>query len=234
MTTSSQSASILVVDDENGIRTFLADVLSEAGHNVETAATGAEALRRLEDGPFDLMFLDLRMPGELQGMDVLRRARAEWPVMQVIVLTAHGTVHAAVEAMRIGAFDFAEKPLDSPAELRRLAARALNWRWSAPPRAYLGGLTAEPESIKPRGRISNFLWQLRRRHVYHVAATYAAASFIILQTVELVTNAVPVAHWIAPLLTGLALVGFPVALALGWVYDITVNGLTRTRPASEA
>src|SRR5688572_1395671 len=164
-------AAILVVDDESGIRSFLADVLSEAGHEVETASNASEALQRLQDHPFDLLFLDLRMPGELQGMDVLRRARAQWPELQVIVLTAHGTIAMAVEAMRLGAFDFAEKPLDSPAELRRLAARALNWRWSTPPRTYMGALIAEPDSVKPRSWLSDFFWQMRRRHVYQVAAT---------------------------------------------------------------
>jgi hypothetical protein len=174
------------------------------------------------------------MPGELQGMDVLRRARAEWPEMQVIVLTAHGTIALAVEAMRLGAFDFAEKPLDNPAALRRLAARALNWRWSTPPRTYVGGLIAEPDSVKPRGWLSDFFWQLRRRHVYQVAAAYAAACFIVLQTAELVGNAVKLAAWFYPLITGIALIGFPIALVLGWAYDITVNGVTRTRSASKA
>src|SRR5687768_16964594 len=185
----SDSARILVVDDENGIRAFLADVLAEAGHQVETAETAAEALQHLQDRPFDVLFLDLRMPGELQGMDVLRRARAEWPELQIIVLTAHGTIATAVEAMRLGAFDFAEKPLANPAALRRLAARALKWRWSTPPRTYVGGLIAAPDPVKPRGWLSDFFWQLRRRHVYQVAATYAAACFIVLQTAELVGNA---------------------------------------------
>ena len=234
MSATFQRAAILVVDDESGIRSFLADVLTEAGHQVETAANGQDALQRLQDQPFDLLFLDLRMPGELQGMDVLRQARAQWPETQVIVLTAHGTIAMAVEAMRLGAFDFAEKPLDNPAALRRLTTRALSWRWSTPPRNYLGALTAEPDSIKPRGWLSNFLWQLRRRHVYQVAATYAAACFIVLQSAELIGNAVQVSSSFYPIITGVALAGFPIALALGWIYDITVNGVTRTRSASKA
>jgi CheY-like chemotaxis protein len=231
MTTSPASSSILVVDDESGIRSFLSDVLIEAGYQVDTAADASDALRKLEDRPFDLMFLDLRMPGELQGMDVLRHARAQWPELQIVVLTAHGTIPTTVEAMRLGAFDFAEKPLENPAALRRLAARAINWRWNTPPRTYLGGLAAEPLA-KPRGWLTNFLWQLRRRRVYNVAATYAAACFIILQTAELLTNAVQVPDWFYPLLGSAALIGFPVALVFGWIYDITVNGVTRTRSST--
>jgi two-component system response regulator FlrC len=74
------------------------------------------------------MITDLRMPGEIDGMALLRRARAEQPEMEVIVLTAYGAVETAVEAMRQGAFDYIQKPLASPGQLRMIVARALERR----------------------------------------------------------------------------------------------------------
>src|SRR5918998_1052409 len=110
-------ASILVVDDEPGIREFIADALEDEGHEATQAADGLSALHHLHTQAFDLLITDLRMPGALDGMDLVRKARAELPEMEVIVLTAHGTVEAAVEAMKQGVFDFLQKPISSPAEL---------------------------------------------------------------------------------------------------------------------
>jgi two-component system, NtrC family, response regulator AtoC len=121
-------AKILVVDDEEGIRSFIADALEDDSHETERAADGMSALHHLHARSFDLMITDLRMPGALDGMDLVRKARADLPEMEVIVLTAFGTVEAAVEAMKLGAFDFLQKPLSSPAELRLLVSRALERR----------------------------------------------------------------------------------------------------------
>jgi two-component system, NtrC family, response regulator AtoC len=121
-------AHILIVDDEEGIREFLAGALEDEGHRTTQAQDGLAALHHLHGHAFDLMITDLRMPGALDGMDLVRTARAEAPEMEVIVLTAFGTVDVAVEAMKLGAFDFLQKPLDSPAELRLLVHRALERR----------------------------------------------------------------------------------------------------------
>ncbi|HEX6070096.1 MAG TPA: sigma-54 dependent transcriptional regulator, partial [Longimicrobiaceae bacterium] len=121
-------ARILVVDDEEGIREFIADALEDDSHDVTRAGDALEALRHLQASAFDLLVTDLRMPGALDGMDLLRKARAETPEMEVIVLTAHGTVGLAVEAMKLGAFDFLQKPVSGPAELRLLVARAIERR----------------------------------------------------------------------------------------------------------
>ncbi len=120
-------ATILVAEDEPGLRAFIAEALEGDGHRVSQAADGAEALRQLAGAAFDLLITDLRMPN-LDGMALLRRSRAEQPEMEVIVLTAHGSVDSAVEAMRLGAFDYLEKPIGSPAELRLIAMRALERR----------------------------------------------------------------------------------------------------------
>jgi two-component system response regulator FlrC len=121
-------AAILIVDDESGIREFIAETLSEGGHDVVEAGDGPAATRLLRERAFDLMITDLRMPGAPDGMGLLRGARSSLPEMEVIVLTAHGTVDSAVEAMKLGAFDYLQKPLSSPGELRLLVARALERR----------------------------------------------------------------------------------------------------------
>jgi two-component system response regulator AtoC len=120
-------ARILVVDDEEGIRDFVAEALESDGHAAVRASDGEEAARRIRAEGFDLMITDLRMPG-LDGMELVRLARSEQPEMEVIVLTAHGSVETAVEAMKLGALDYLQKPLSSPGELRLLASRALERR----------------------------------------------------------------------------------------------------------
>ncbi|MDQ7007103.1 MAG: sigma-54 dependent transcriptional regulator [Acidobacteriota bacterium] len=120
---------ILVVDDEPGIRAFLRGALENfrAGWQVSEASDGGEALERLEQQDFHLMITDLKMPG-VGGMDVLTYARRQMPEMEVIVLTAHGSVESAVQAMKLGAFDYLTKPLSGPEELRLLVGRALERR----------------------------------------------------------------------------------------------------------
>jgi two-component system response regulator AtoC len=120
-------ARVLVVDDEEGIREFVAEALEDNGHVAVRARDGAEAAARLRAQAFDLMITDLRMP-EMDGMALVRAARAEQPEMEVIVLTAHGSVETAVEAMKLGAFDYLRKPIASPGELRLLVSRALERR----------------------------------------------------------------------------------------------------------
>jgi two-component system response regulator FlrC len=117
----------LVVDDEEGIRTFIGEVLEGEGLRVTLAADGNAAARLLDRESFHLMFTDLKMPG-LDGMSLLRKVRADSPETEVIVLTAHGTVAGAVEAMKLGAFDYLDKPLSGPDELRLVASRAMERR----------------------------------------------------------------------------------------------------------
>ena len=141
-------ARILVVDDEEGLREFLSDTLEAAGHTVERAADGEIAYRILSSRAFHVLVTDLKMPG-IDGMELVRRTRREQPEMEVVVLTAHGSVAGAVEAMKLGAFDYLEKPIPSPAALRLVVDRALERRGlhaieehvaetSAPPRLGYG------------------------------------------------------------------------------------------------
>jgi len=116
-------ATILVADDEEGVRTFVAEALESAGHRVVQAADGEEAARLLDERSFHLLVTDLKMPGR-DGMELLRKVKAEAPETEVLVLTAYGSVDGAVEAMKLGALDYLQKPLSGPDEIRLLAARA--------------------------------------------------------------------------------------------------------------
>ena len=102
---------ILVVEDRDSLRRMLDRALSGEGYAVETAASGEEALAWIAERQYDLVLTDLKLPGN-SGLDVLRRSRQLKPDLPVVVLTAYGTVHTAVEAMKEGAVDFLEKPVE--------------------------------------------------------------------------------------------------------------------------
>jgi two-component system response regulator AtoC len=123
---------ILVVDDEEGVRSFLAETLERAGHDVTQVADGAAAIRTAHEEPFDVVLTDLRMPGT-DGMTVVRTIRTEQPDVEVIVLTAFGDVATAVEAMKLGAFDYLQKPVSSPVAIRELVAGAIDRRAKVAP-----------------------------------------------------------------------------------------------------
>ncbi len=117
-------ARVLVVDDEEDIREFLTDALEVAGHVVEAAPDGRAALDVLGKRSFHVLMTDLSMP-RMDGMTLLKTVREEHPEVEVIVLTAHGSVGDAVEAMKRGAFDYLQKPVGSLVELRQVVARAV-------------------------------------------------------------------------------------------------------------
>ncbi|MBI2931270.1 MAG: response regulator [Planctomycetes bacterium] len=115
-------AKVLVVDDENVVCASLNRVLSEDGYSVDTAHNGYSALQRIEEEPFDIAFVDLRMPG-MDGLEVLRRIRKRHPQTQVVIVTGYGTPEAENEATALGVCDFLAKPL-SPEVITRVAERA--------------------------------------------------------------------------------------------------------------
>jgi DNA-binding NtrC family response regulator len=107
---------ILIVDDEKNIRLTLSRSLEELGRPVMSAVNGEDALRQLAEHDVGVMLLDLKMPG-MDGMEVLRRVAESRPEVRVVIVTAHGDVPNSVEAMKLGAVDFMQKPF-SPDEVR--------------------------------------------------------------------------------------------------------------------
>ncbi len=106
-----QGAEVLIVEDEVNIRTALVTMLEKLGHRARAAATGEEALVLLEEAGADLVITDLKMPG-IGGMGLLRRVKELWPETEIVVMTAYGSIETAVEAMRLGAYDYLTKPID--------------------------------------------------------------------------------------------------------------------------
>ena len=102
---------ILTIDDEENIRNGLADNFELEGYEVKQAASGEEGLKIVSEGNIDLVITDLRMDG-ISGEEVVRQVTTKYPGIPVIVLTGHGSIDDATEAMKSGAFDFLTKPLD--------------------------------------------------------------------------------------------------------------------------
>ncbi len=103
------SANILVVDDLGSVRDTIKKMLERERHRVTAAASGAEALRSLEDHSFDAALVDVKM-AQMDGLELLRRIRARWPALPVIMMTAYASVPSAVDAIKLGAMHYLEKP----------------------------------------------------------------------------------------------------------------------------
>ncbi len=139
---------VLIVDDEPNVRLMLETALTSVGYDVEAAADGQSALETLTTraSAFDMVLLDLLMP-RMDGMELLRQLRAVGNVIPVVILTAHGSIPEAVEAMKLGAIDFLAKPV-TPDALRRVVAEVIE-RHAVP-----GGLEkpAVPTAPAPAGK----------------------------------------------------------------------------------
>lgn len=162
---------VLVVDDEADIRALIQDILSDEGYDVTVAADASEARTAREDAEFDLILLDIWMP-ETDGITLLREWSEDGDLScPVVIMSGHGTVDAAVEATRLGAFDFVEKPL-SLAKLLRTVEAALE----AADKQLRSGYAALPSLLAPVGR-SKVMQALRERvaqyaqHDAHVLIT---------------------------------------------------------------
>ena len=122
----SLKARILVIDDELIVCKSCVRILGEEGHEVETALSGAQGLERVKARSYDVILLDLKMP-DMSGMEVLKRIKEEAPETVVIMITGYSTVKTAVEAIKLGAFDYVPKPF-TPDELAMVVQQALEKR----------------------------------------------------------------------------------------------------------
>ena len=145
---------ILIVDDEDVVRRALARVLSSSRCSVNAAFDGAEALREMERQPFDVVLLDLRLPG-MDGIAVLKVIKERWPEVEVVIITAYPSLESAKEAIRNGAHDYLAKPLE-PDRMTEVAHSAvMHKRWS---------LQRDPTSPPLRREISG-------NHIDHARST---------------------------------------------------------------
>jgi DNA-binding NtrC family response regulator len=123
---SGQSGRILIVDDEYSVRDSLSSWFRKDGHMVEVAENANEALRSMQEHEFDVMLVDIKMPG-MDGLELQARIHEIDPAVAVIMITAFASVETAVQALKQGAFDYVTKPID-PDELSHLVKRALEQR----------------------------------------------------------------------------------------------------------
>src|SRR5437868_14696971 len=103
-------SNILIVDDESGIRSSLKGVLEDEGHQSSLAASGEEGLELLDKNSFDVVLLDVWLPG-MDGLETLEKIRGRDNPPEVLMISGHGTIETAVRATKLGAYDFMEKPL---------------------------------------------------------------------------------------------------------------------------
>ncbi|MBW2621258.1 MAG: sigma-54-dependent Fis family transcriptional regulator, partial [Deltaproteobacteria bacterium] len=119
-----EKMSIMVVDDEEIVRESLFHWFKKYGHVVDTASSGFEALDKLEKYPFQLLFVDIKMP-KMDGIELLEKVKTEYPDTIVVIITAYGSIESAVKAMRIGASDYLLKPF-KPDQLSLVMERISN------------------------------------------------------------------------------------------------------------
>ncbi len=123
------TANILIVDDEEVVRLSHLRSLQSANCNARVAEDGIEALKVMEQQPFDVILLDLRMPN-LDGMEVLRTIKDRWPESEVVVITGYPTIESAKEAVRLGAYNYIAKPV-GPDDVIKAANDAMTQkRWA--------------------------------------------------------------------------------------------------------
>jgi len=170
-------AKILIVDDQRNMRTTLAMMLRGTGYEVDEAADGEQGAERGATGAYDVVLTDLRM-GTKDGIDVLRSTKDTHPLSEVIVMTAYGTIESAVEAMRLGAFDYIQKPFTEQ-ELLVKVAKALDNRRLA------GEVTFLASEFRDRYKFENIVGQSRAvREVLGRIVRVAPTDAIVLITGE--------------------------------------------------
>jgi CheY-like chemotaxis protein/glycine cleavage system H lipoate-binding protein len=152
---------ILIVDDELPVCRSISRVLEPEGYAVDTALSGKEALSKEEENRYDMMLVDLMMPG-MSGMDLIKSVKEKRPDMVMIMITGYPTMKTAVESVKLGAFDYIPKPF-TPEELRSLVLRALerkrlHEKEMAPKEGLAAEERAKPPVSKDRYCIPDHCW----------------------------------------------------------------------------
>jgi len=124
-----EKTKILVVDDEEVVRLCLSRTLASEHCNVQTVVNGRDALRAMGEHPFDVVLLDLRMPG-MDGMSVLKAIKQNWPESEVIILTGFPAVESAKEAVTLGAYDYLAKPVGPDEVIQAATGAMLHKQWA--------------------------------------------------------------------------------------------------------
>jgi DNA-binding NtrC family response regulator len=122
-------ANVLIVDDEEVVRRSYERVLGGAHCKAEAVLDGEQALRAMAERPFDVVLLDLRLPGA-DGMSVLKAIKDKWPESEVVVITGYPTIETAKEAVRLGAFDYLAKPVGPEEVIGAARGAMLHKRWA--------------------------------------------------------------------------------------------------------
>jgi DNA-binding NtrC family response regulator len=173
-TTETERKRVLIADDEINIRRVLEAILRRDGYDVLTASNGEEALEKM-GREVNTVITDLKMP-VLDGMGLLRRLSAEYPDVPVVMITAHGSVENAVEAVKLGAFDYVEKPFDQE-QIRQIVAKALRTHM-------LSRRNARPEEPTTSGRFRLVGNSNAIKQVYQVVEKVANTPSTVLITGE--------------------------------------------------
>lgn len=151
-----QETHVLVVDDEVNIRNALVTILEKAGYRAQGADSAESALALMKESPSDLLITDVRMPG-LGGISLVRQVKSLWPATEIVVITAYGSIETAVEAMRLGAYDFLTKPIDrdrfsivvqNALDRHRLAAENQDLRYQLEIRKRIETMIGESEAMR--------------------------------------------------------------------------------------
>lgn len=124
-----EKTKILVVDDDEVVRRSHLRSLAGANCDVKAVWDGAEALRAMAEQPFDVVLLDLRMPG-VDGMSVLRTIKQKWPESEVVIITGYPTIDSAKEAVRLGAYDYLAKPVGPDDVINAANGAVMQKKWA--------------------------------------------------------------------------------------------------------
>ncbi|MBC8131562.1 MAG: sigma-54-dependent Fis family transcriptional regulator [Deltaproteobacteria bacterium] len=170
----SEAKRVLVADDEMNMRRVLEAILRREGYDVVTAANGVEALAGMNRN-IHTVITDLKMPG-LDGMGLLRKLQTDYPEVPVVMITAHGSVENAVEAVKLGAFDYLEKPFEQE-QIRQIVAKAMKTH-------ELARRDARPEEPSGRGRFRLIGESAAIRQIYSVVEKVASTPSTVLITGE--------------------------------------------------